>query len=83
MGHKADRAEDGKTLKRTCHSVTEQVRKPAREEPGPSETGPKTKAGRRVREKLRFKGKRRLINTKSPPAQYCKAKIGDFPMIFH
>lgn len=43
----------------------------------------KTKAGMRLREKLPFKGKRRLINTKSPPAQYCKAKIGDFPMIFH
>ena len=60
-----------------------QVRKPARAEPGPSETGPKTKAGRRVREKLPFKGKRRLINTKSPPAQDCDAKIGDVPMIFH
>lgn len=31
----------------------------------------KIKAGMRLREKLPFKGKRCLINTKSPPAQYC------------
>ena len=78
-GHKADRAEDGKTLKRTCHSGWQRTW-------GARALGNrpiKTKAGRRSREKLHFKGERRLINTKSPPAQYCKAKIGDFPMIFH
>lgn len=75
MSHEADRVEDGKTLKRTCHQCDS-----AGEEARALGNRPtKTKAGMKLREKLPFKGKESLINTL---AQYCRAKIDDFPMIF-